>query len=104
MKKSFPLLHFVTDNLPETTKAPELDDANAVAALTADREWSHYGGIGVGVGIDEMEVYLSYLVALGFLPQPKKAGKAGVRGLPEVRIGDRQREALEGVGGRGGTS
>lgn len=33
-----PLFHMATDNLPATTRAPELDDRNAVAVLKADAD------------------------------------------------------------------
>lgn len=45
-----PLYHFVTSDLPSNTKAPELDDANAVAALRADAAWS---GINTSAGAGE---------------------------------------------------
>ena len=45
-----------------------------------------------------MGTYLAYLIGLGFLPLPGKKGKLE---LPVVEISDRQRRALENVGGRG---
>ncbi|OJJ79156.1 L-aminoadipate-semialdehyde dehydrogenase [Aspergillus glaucus CBS 516.65] len=45
-----PLYHFVTSDLPSNTKAPELDDANAAAALRADAAWS---GINASAGTGE---------------------------------------------------
>ncbi|RPB13900.1 large subunit of L-aminoadipate-semialdehyde dehydrogenase [Morchella conica CCBAS932] len=95
----FPLLHFVLDNLPNTTKAPELDDANAVSALREDAAWTgedRSGGMGVSVEL--MGVYLAYLVALGFLPAP---GGRGQRALPEVVLSEVQKKSLGTVGGRG---
>ncbi|SLM34666.1 l-aminoadipate-semialdehyde dehydrogenase large subunit [Lasallia pustulata] len=94
-----PLYHFVTGDLPATTIAPELDDANAVAALRADADWTgeDVSG-GAAVTKETMGLYLSYLVAVGFLPAPE--GGQG-RLLPEVRLGEEQRRALGGVGGRG---
>ncbi|CCE73176.1 Piso0_000199 [Millerozyma farinosa CBS 7064] len=71
----YPLLHFVLDNLPQNTKAPELDDSNAVTSLKKDAAWS---GVDVssGAGVDHeiMKVYVSFLVQIGFLPQPKNHG------------------------------
>lgn len=94
-----PLYHFVTGDLPAGTIAPELDDANAAAALRADATWTgeDVSG-GAAVTEETMGLYLSYLVAVGFLPAPE-SGK-GME-LPEVRLGEEQRSALGGVGGRG---
>ena len=36
----FPLLHFVLDNLPQDTKAPELDDSNAAKSLKQDSKYT----------------------------------------------------------------
>lgn len=87
-----PLYHFVTGDLPATTIAPELDDANAVAALRADADWTgeDVSG-GAAVMKETMGLYLSYLVAVGFLPAPE--GGQG-RLLPEVRLGEEQRLSL----------
>ena len=68
----FPLLHFVLDDLPTSTKAPELDDAN-MRALVGDGP--HANGT-----VDDalMGKYLAWLVEAGFLPAPSadKAEKA----------------------------
>lgn len=61
----FPLLHFVLDDLPTSTKAPELDDKNTQALLKsvpAETGTSVTGGV--------MGLYLSWLVQVRFLPQP----------------------------------
>jgi L-aminoadipate-semialdehyde dehydrogenase len=48
-------------------------------------------------------LYLAYLVEIGFLPKPApKGGDAGVKALPQVKVGEEQREAMKKVGGRGG--
>lgn len=92
-------MHFVLDNLPSSTKAPELDDSNAVTALLSDKEWTGQdNSCGAGVSVAQMGTYLAYLIGLGFLPLP---GKKGELELPVVEISDRQRRALENVGGRG---
>ena len=77
----FPLLHFVLDDLPTSTKAPELDDANMRAVLER-------AGVGEGrtqATVDEalMGRYLAWLVAVGFLPRP--TGEGAER-LPELAI------------------
>jgi L-aminoadipate-semialdehyde dehydrogenase len=61
----FPLLHFVLDDLPTSTKAPELDDRNTQALLgLAPVE------TGMSVTSEVMGLYLGWLVQVGFLPQP----------------------------------
>ena len=96
-----PLYHFVTADLPTSTKSPELDDSNALAALRADsgnsisdQELSK----GSAVDIEVMKKYVAWLVAVGFLPSP--LGEQ----LPRVDISEKQKEALGRVGGRGGTA
>ncbi|KAG0131878.1 hypothetical protein HOY82DRAFT_669743 [Tuber indicum] len=96
----YPLLHFVLDNLPSSTKAPELDDSNAVTALLSDQEWTGQDGSrGAGVCVEQMGIYLAYLIGIGFLPLPSGKGELE---LPVLEISDRQRGALESVGGRAG--
>lgn len=105
----FPLLHFVLDNLPQSTKAPELDDSNTTEALRRDGEWTQEDRSGgMGVSVETMGIYLGYLVTLGFLPAPPPLEEEGVRldgqervRLPHVEIGESQRKGLSEVGGRG---
>lgn len=66
----FPLLHFVLDDLPTSTKAPDLDDANTVAVLA--------GHPGATVDGELMGQYLSWLVAATFLDAPKVANPAKI--------------------------
>ncbi|KAK2460999.1 hypothetical protein APHAL10511_006940 [Amanita phalloides] len=62
----YPLLHFVLDDLPTSTKAPELDDGNTRALLQ-----QRYSGRLVRTVDDElMGLYLAWLVGAGFLPRP----------------------------------
>lgn len=96
----YPLLHFVLDNLPQSTKTPELDDRNARAVLTADITWTGVDlSKGKGVTMLEMGVYLAYLVSIGFLQPPSPAAK---RCLPLLQIDRLALEKLGSVGGRGG--
>jgi L-aminoadipate-semialdehyde dehydrogenase len=62
----FPLLHFVLDDLPTSTKAPQLDDANTRALL----QQRHLGRLALTVDDDLMGLYLAWLVRAGFLPPP----------------------------------
>ncbi|KAJ5899697.1 hypothetical protein N7495_004441 [Penicillium taxi] len=97
-----PLYHFVTADLPSNTKAPELDDTNAAAALKADAAWSGVdASAGAGVTEELVGLYSSYLVQTGFLPPPTVAG---ARPLPTARITDEQKKTLLSVGGRGGAA
>ena len=61
----FPLLHFVLDDLPTSTKAPELDDRNTRAILKG-----HTGPTAKTVDEGLMGLYLAWLVGAGFLPKP----------------------------------
>ncbi|KZP25738.1 alpha-aminoadipate reductase Lys1p [Athelia psychrophila] len=61
----FPLLHFVLDDLPTSTKAPELDDTNTAALLAA-----HGQSTSSTVSSELVGLYLAWLVAAGFLPSP----------------------------------
>ncbi|KAI1992100.1 large subunit of alpha-aminoadipate reductase [Ophidiomyces ophidiicola] len=97
-----PLYHFVTADLPANTRAPELDDINAAAALIADSKWSgENSSEGSGVTEELVGLYLSYLLEIGFLRPPTVAGS---KVLPKGKISDAQRVALGAVGGRGGNA
>jgi L-aminoadipate-semialdehyde dehydrogenase len=61
----FPLLHFVLDDLPTSTKAPELDDSNTATLLRARGHESN-----VTVSEELMGMYLAWLVCARFLPPP----------------------------------
>lgn len=99
---SLGLYHMVTGDLPASTKAPELDDRNAAAALRADKTRTGEDLSGGGaVTEDTVGTYLAYLIARGFLPKPTKQGR---KSLPSIHIGKEQLQALEKVGGRGGGS
>ena len=95
-----PLYHFVTGDLPADTKAPELDDANAAAALKKDEAWTGQDwSKGGAVTQDTVGVYVSYLIELGFMPRPEKKG---VSELVLGRLTDAMREGMKLVGGRRG--
>ncbi|WWD02018.1 L-aminoadipate-semialdehyde dehydrogenase [Kwoniella europaea PYCC6329] len=66
----FPLLHFVLDDLPTSTKSAEMDDRNAQALAQS-------GGNSPtsGVDLDLIGLYLAWLVRAGFLDVPKKEGE-----------------------------
>lgn len=65
----FPLLHFVLDDLPTSTKSAELSDSNTVSVLKKNS----YAGQAT-VDDDLMGLYFAWLVAADFLPQPSGKG------------------------------
>lgn len=98
----YPLLHFVLDDLPQDTKAPELDDRNAVVSLKKDAEWTGVDA-STGRGIDEaqLSVYVAYLIKVGFLPRPTSIGEP----LPEITLSQEQFELVtSGAGSRGSSN
>ena len=95
-----PLYHFCVNDLPATTRAPELDDSNAVKVLRADAE--NWTGIdesaGYGISREDVGRYLRYLATIKFVSWPSGRGRA----LPEVELSEGQMQAIGSVGGRGG--
>ncbi|WVQ79762.1 L-aminoadipate-semialdehyde dehydrogenase [Cryptococcus sp. DSM 104549] len=67
----FPLLHFVLDDLPTSTKSAALDDTNAQALAEAAGEPKTSG-----VTEKEIGLYIAWLIRAGFLDKPTKEGKA----------------------------
>lgn len=98
----YPLLHFVLDDLPQSTKAPELDDTNARIALKADAVWTDQDySKGRGVNEELMGIYIQFLCAIGFLDYPKQQGS---RTLPSVQIDDNVLKNFSVAGGRGSSN
>ncbi|KAG0149583.1 hypothetical protein CROQUDRAFT_88921 [Cronartium quercuum f. sp. fusiforme G11] len=62
----FPLLHFVLNDLPSSTKSAELDDSNTINLLGTDD-----GEIEMTVKAEQVGIYLAWLVRVGFLPVPE---------------------------------
>lgn len=67
----FPLLHFVMDDLPTSTKAPELNNQNTVALLKQEHQIEN-----MTVDKELMGMYLAWLVRSGFLSPPEGADSA----------------------------
>ena len=65
----FPLLHYVLDDLPTSTKSPELDDTNTAFLLSSAGEKESFL-------IDDALIgkYLAWLVKADFLPKPTETG------------------------------
>ncbi|KAH8803246.1 non-ribosomal peptide synthetase [Xylogone sp. PMI_703] len=95
-----PLFHMATNNLPTTTRAPELDDRNAVAVLKADADrWTGVDeSAGEGISREAVGRFLRYLAETNFLAWPTRRG----RELPAIKAGVVEAQAKWGVGGRGG--
>ena len=97
-----PLYHFCVNDLPATTRAPELDDSNAVKVLKADAE--NWTGIdesaGYGISREDVGKYLRYLAEIKFVSWPSGRGRA----LPEVNLSAAQLQVVGAVGGRGGAA
>ncbi|KAJ9649378.1 large subunit of alpha-aminoadipate reductase [Coniosporium tulheliwenetii] len=93
-----PLYEMATTDMDVDCRARALDDANAAAALRADRDVTGED-VSAGAGVTEEIVgrYLSWLVAMGFMGRPEGRGKE----LPRVELSGEQREAMGRVGGRG---
>jgi L-2-aminoadipate reductase len=72
----FPLLHFVLDDLPTSTKSAELDDTNTKSLLSIEPDH-----LAVTVNDELIGKYLSWLVSVEFLPPPSNATAFA---LPEV--------------------
>lgn len=95
-----PLYHFCVNDLPTTTRAPELEDSNAVRILKDDAKyWTDVDESGgYGIGREDVGRYLRYLAEIKFVDWPNGKG----RPLPDVYISEAQLEAAGAVGGRGG--
>ena len=74
----FPLLHFVLDDLPTSTKAPELNDTNMRALLAP-----HLSQTSRTVDAELIGKYLSWLVGVEFLPSPSPGA---AQALPKLEI------------------
>lgn len=82
----FPLLHFVLDDLPTSTKSAELDDRQTQSLL------KRYNEDTVIKGVDDRLVgfYLAWLVAAGYLKKPvlqegEEQGGRKVKALPSLQ-------------------
>ncbi|KAJ2158263.1 large subunit of alpha-aminoadipate reductase [Coemansia sp. RSA 552] len=72
----YPLLHYVLDDLPTSTKSPKLDNSHTQALLEGT-------GIECPRMVSLVGRYLAYLVKAGFLGQPAQEAE---RQLPELDI------------------
>ena len=99
----YPLYEFCVSDLPATTRAPELDDRNAVAVLKADAgRWRGRGKDEIltkfSISQDNVGRFLRYLAETDFIDWPEKGG--GGAKLPEIGIDIRQAQKGGAVGGR----
>ncbi|ORY80373.1 L-aminoadipate-semialdehyde dehydrogenase [Protomyces lactucae-debilis] len=95
----YPLLHFVTEDLPSSTKAPEMDDRHAREALVRDKRYTGVDvSAGRGVQEAEMGVMLAFLVQIGFLDAPTVEGR---KSLPALVVPEPVLSKFASAGGRG---
>lgn len=89
----FPLLHFVLDDLPTSTKSAELDDRHTQDMLRSFGEQD----VIQGVNSEVLAGYLAWLVAVGFLSKPERQpgqpidggdGSRRVLALPTVQASE----------------
>lgn len=92
-----PLFHFVVGDLPANTIAPELDDANAAAALKLYSKPAEEPLAANAVTVQTIGMYLAYLIAVGFLPAPTHKGE---RELPKLDEAELEALAAGNLGGR----
>jgi len=71
----FPLLHFVLDDLPRSTKAPELDDSNTQSILDSSKASSE---VKQTVDQETTGLYISWLINAGFLGAPPRTGSTAL--------------------------
>ncbi|ODA78900.1 hypothetical protein RJ55_04490 [Drechmeria coniospora] len=97
-----PLFHMAMSNLPLSTRAPELDDRNAVTVLRADADrWTGVDdSAGEGITREDIGRYLRFLAETKFIPWPTGRG----RELPPIAADIVKAQAEWGVGGRGGAA
>lgn len=95
----YPLLHMVLDDLPGNTRAPELDDSNAVASLKKDAKWSGFDrSAGAGATPEQIGIYIAFLNKVGYLPAP--TGSATLD-LPSITVSQEQIDLVaSGAGAR----
>ncbi|CAI4058807.1 hypothetical protein N7582_001204 [Saccharomyces uvarum] len=99
----YPLLHMVLDNLPQSTKAPELDDRNAVVSLKKDISWTGVDwSNGMGITSEDVGIYIAFLNKVGFLPPPTHNDKIP---LPSIELTQAQMSLVaSGAGARGSSA
>ncbi|KAI9444302.1 alpha-aminoadipate reductase Lys1p [Lactarius indigo] len=85
----YPLLHFVLDDLPTSTKSAHLDDSNMRTLLRGHEDKGDRT-----VSDQSVAKYLSWLILTGFLPKPSLPGGSL---LPQ--LGDGSRKPLGRSGG-----
>lgn len=76
----FPLLHFVLDDLPTSTKSALLDDAHTKAVLANDKVECPL------MGDDLMGLYYAYLIKAGFLSEPSLPATKALPALDATQV------------------
>eukprot|EP00043_Microstomoeca_roanoka_P019450 m.219113 g.219113 ORF g.219113 m.219113 type:complete len:1307 (+) comp16996_c4_seq1:173-4093(+) len=79
----YPLLHFVMDDLPTRSQTATLCNANTRALLKDKPVWSRYE-----IKEPTLAVLLAFLVNVGYLDPPPRAGQQGVLPLPKLTLSE----------------
>ncbi|KAI0264679.1 alpha-aminoadipate reductase Lys1p [Gloeopeniophorella convolvens] len=77
----FPLLHFVLDDLPTSTKSADLDDANMRALLDGSEDKNNRTVTNILMG-----KYLAWLILAGFLPKPTLQGADALPKIDQTSV------------------
>ncbi|KAG0248865.1 large subunit of alpha-aminoadipate reductase, partial [Mortierella polycephala] len=84
----YPLLHLVMDDLPTSTKSPELSDAHtqaiAIRGQGPNSDAKSQFTATPRMDTEQIGVYLAYMVKVGFLDHPTLSGK-DIHVLPEIK-------------------
>ena len=94
----YPLLAMCLDDLAGGTRAPDLDDANAVQVLSADAKWTGVDvSSGKGATKQQIAIYIAFLNKVGFLPTAPESSK-----LPKITLSaDQIKLVASGASARG---
>ncbi|MBW0524956.1 hypothetical protein O181_064671 [Austropuccinia psidii MF-1] len=88
----FPLLHFVLNDLPSSTKSAELDDRNTV-------ELNQKNGLkeNFEISVEDLGIYLAWLIEVNYLPSPNLTGSCPGK-LPTLKIDEKTKKLIGRTG------
>ncbi|WWC71231.1 L-aminoadipate-semialdehyde dehydrogenase [Kwoniella pini CBS 10737] len=75
----FPLLHFVLDDLPTSTKSAEMDNKNSKELALINKENPING-----VDLEKIGLYLNWLIRAEFLEKPTEFENKNIKELPKL--------------------
>ncbi|ORY99593.1 alpha-aminoadipate reductase Lys1p [Lobosporangium transversale] len=81
----YPLLHLVMDDLPTSTKSPELDDSHTqkIVIQNSANNGSEFSTT-PRMDTEQIGIYLAYMIKVGFLDRPTRSGDETLA-LPEIK-------------------